>query len=35
MRPGDERTVKVTFPEEYGSAALAGKAAMFAVTAKG
>ena len=35
MLPGDEREVKVTFPEGYGTAALAGKAASFAVTAKG
>ena len=35
MLPGDERLVKVTFPENYGSAALAGKAATFTVTAKG
>jgi len=35
MLPGDERLVKVTFPEGYGTAALAGKAATFSVTAKG
>jgi trigger factor len=35
MQPGEERLVKVTFPENYGSAALAGKAATFTVTAKG
>ncbi|RAI60174.1 trigger factor [Roseicella frigidaeris] len=35
MRPGETREVKVTFPEEYGSKALAGKRATFAVTAKG
>src|SRR5690349_4853444 len=35
MRPGETREVKVTFPEEYGSKALAGKAATFTVTAKG
>ncbi|MEA2391630.1 MAG: trigger factor, partial [Solirubrobacteraceae bacterium] len=29
---GDERTVEVTFPEDYGAEALAGKAASFAVT---
>lgn len=31
---GDKRVVKVTFPENYGSEALAGKAAEFDVTAK-
>jgi trigger factor len=31
---GENRTVKATFPEQYGNAALAGKAAEFAVTAK-
>ena len=31
-KAGDERTVKVTFPESYGVAELAGKAAEFAVT---
>jgi trigger factor len=31
---GDERTVKVTFPDEYGAPELAGKAAEFAVTVK-
>ncbi len=30
-KSGDEKTVKVTFPEEYGVADLAGKAAEFAV----
>jgi trigger factor len=30
-KAGDERTVKVTFPEDYGSAKLAGKPAEFAV----
>jgi trigger factor len=29
---GDERTVDVTFPEDYGAPELAGKAAQFAVT---
>src|SRR3569833_3164703 len=31
---GEQRTLKVTFPEHYGVATLAGKAAEFAVTAK-
>jgi trigger factor len=31
---GDERTVNVTFPEEYGAEHLAGKDAQFAVTVK-
>jgi trigger factor len=31
---GEERTVTVTFPEEYGAAELAGKEAQFAVTVK-
>jgi trigger factor len=31
---GDERTVTVTFPEEYGAPELAGKEAQFAVTVK-
>jgi len=35
IRPGETREVRVTFPEEYGSKALAGKAATFTVTAKG
>ncbi|MDO9707858.1 trigger factor [Paracraurococcus lichenis] len=35
MNIGDEREVKVTFPEEYGSKDLAGKKATFTVTAKG
>jgi trigger factor len=34
MRPGDARTIEVTFPAEYGSAELAGKVATFDVTAK-
>lgn len=33
-KPGDRVEVKVTFPEEYGSAALAGKDAIFDVTVK-
>ncbi|MBC4016551.1 trigger factor [Siccirubricoccus deserti] len=34
MAPGEARTISVTFPAEYGSKALAGKAATFEVTAK-
>lgn len=34
MSPGETREVHVTFPAEYGSAALAGKSAVFSVTAK-
>lgn len=34
MKVGESRDVKVTFPEQYGSADLAGKAAVFAVTLK-
>ncbi len=34
LAPGEERTIHVTFPEEYQSAELAGKAAAFDVTAK-
>ena len=34
LRPGDTRTIEVTFPEEYGSKELAGKAATFEITAK-
>jgi trigger factor len=33
-KAGDERQVKVTFPEEYGAAHLAGKEATFDVTVK-
>lgn len=33
-KAGEERTVTATFPENYGAAALAGKAAEFAVTVK-
>ena len=33
-KAGDERTVKVTFPENYGAAKLAGKDAEFAVKVK-
>ncbi len=32
---GEERTIQVTFPEDYPATELAGKAAEFAVTAKG
>ena len=31
---GDERTVKIEFPEDYGAAELAGREAEFAVTVK-
>jgi trigger factor len=31
---GDERTVAITFPDDYGAAELAGKEAQFAVTVK-
>ena len=34
MKPGESRTISVTFPEEYGVKDLAGKAASFEVTAK-
>jgi trigger factor len=34
VKAGDEKTVKVTFPEEYGAAHLAGKDAEFAVKVK-
>jgi trigger factor len=34
MKPGDTRTIDVTFPENYGTAALAGKAAKFDIVAK-
>jgi trigger factor len=34
LAPGEERTINVTFPEEYQAAELAGKAATFQVTAK-
>ncbi|HET6607953.1 MAG TPA: trigger factor [Rhodopila sp.] len=33
-KPGEQRTLNVTFPENYGSAELAGKAAVFDVTVK-
>jgi len=34
LRPGETRTIEVTFPENYGTASLAGKPATFDVTAK-
>lgn len=34
VKAGEQRTVEVTFPEEYGNKDLAGKAASFAVTVK-
>jgi trigger factor len=34
MKPGETRTIDVTFPEGYGTAALAGKAAKFEIVAK-
>jgi trigger factor len=34
MRPGESKTISVTFPEEYGNKDLAGKAATFDITAK-
>ncbi|MEJ0015314.1 MAG: trigger factor [Acetobacteraceae bacterium] len=33
LKPGEARTIEVTFPAEYGEATLAGKAATFDVTA--
>jgi trigger factor len=33
-RPGEQRTISVTFPETYGKAELAGKAATFDITVK-
>lgn len=33
-RPGETRTINVTFPEDYGKAELAGKAATFDITVK-
>jgi trigger factor len=35
MAPGEAKDIDVAFPAEYGSAELAGKAAVFAITAKG
>jgi len=34
MAPGEERVIKVSFPESYGAANLAGKDAEFTITAK-
>jgi trigger factor len=34
VSPGEAKTIDVAFPAEYGSAELAGKAAVFAITAK-
>jgi len=34
IKPGETRTISVTFPEEYGAKELAGKAAEFEVTCK-
>jgi len=34
MKPGETRTIEVTFPADYGAPNLAGKAASFEVTAK-
>jgi trigger factor len=34
IRPGETRTIHVTFPEDYGSKELAGKQAEFEITAK-
>ncbi len=34
MKAGEQRTISVTFPEDYGAADLAGKAASFEVTVK-
>ena len=35
VKVGDEKSVEVTFPDEYGNADLAGKPAVFDVTVKG
>jgi trigger factor len=35
MTAGEKKDIEVTFPPDYGSAALAGKTAVFAITAKG
>lgn len=35
IMPGEQRDISVAFPGNYGSAALAGKEAVFAITAKG
>ena len=34
MKPGEQRTIEVTFPAEYQATELAGKAATFEITAK-
>ncbi len=34
LAPGENRTIEVTFPEDYGAANLAGKKARFDITAK-
>jgi trigger factor len=34
MRPGEEKTIEVTFPEDYTTQSLAGKLATFDITAK-
>ena len=34
VKSGEQKTIKVTFPESYGVANLAGKPAEFAVTVK-
>lgn len=34
IRPGEERDLEVTFPEEYGASELAGRTATFSVTCK-
>lgn len=35
VAPGEKKDIEVTFPAEYGAAELAGKTAVFAITAKG
>ncbi|NHO31979.1 trigger factor [Acetobacter fallax] len=35
MKPGEERQISVTFPEDYSAAELAGQVATFDITAKG
>ncbi|NHN83898.1 trigger factor [Acetobacter musti] len=35
IRPGEERQITVTFPEDYGAQELAGQVATFDITAKG
>jgi trigger factor len=34
VKKGDEKTIEITFPEDYGAAHLAGKAATFDITVK-